>query len=285
MRISWDSKLATAATVLGVSLLSACSTTTPPTAVVAPTTVPSLSSSPAMPAATTTTTNPTTTVPTTPAGTGTVSPTTSPPPAEGCAPTSKRRPTGAVTGGTVTQINDVDGDGRPDTGWIGGSDLFGITTASGATFSTTVDLSSPVARSMLVADVDGHGTFVALASDQRTVGLLVVKNCSLVPAQNVQGDTYYFGLGISPRQGTGVGCSQVAGTPGRGLVGLKLIRDSAGKPQSVQRTQIIITGIQARNGATDTIPIDGPQDAAAADTATQITCGTLTMAKDGVHGA
>jgi len=186
----------------------------------------------------------------------------------------------AATGATVKQIIDVDGDGRPDTGWIGGSRLFGITTASGATFSTVVKSASPNPPAMLVANIEG--TIVALASDQRAAALLLVKNCTLVPAQNAQGSTYYFDLGAGV-SGTGVGCSQVAGTQGRSLVGLKLIRDSSGNPQSVERTQIIIDGTQARNGAYDTVPATGPQGAAAAASATQISCGDLTMAADGVH--
>jgi len=89
----------------------------------------------------------------------------------------------------------------------------------------------------------------------------------LVPAQNAQGSTYYFDLGAGVSgagvsgagvSGTGVGCSQVAGTQGRSLVGLKLIRDSSGNPQSVERTQIITDGTQARNGAHDTVSATGP---------------------------
>jgi len=82
---------------------------------------------------------------------------------------------------------------------------------------------------MLVANIDG--SIVALASDQRAAALLLVKNCALVPARNAQGSTYYFDLGAGV-SGTGVGCSQVAGTQGRSLVGLKLIRDSSGTTPS-----------------------------------------------------
>lgn len=277
LKLHWVCKPAVAAAVMGMAALSGCSTANPVPGAGPPTTTPPLtstnSSSPVTTAASSTAPTPTDGAPTGRA----------PSSSQGCAPTPNGRPTGEVTGASVKQIIDVDGDGRPDTGWIGGSGLFGITTASGATFSTVIKSPGPNPRSMLVADVDGQGTIVALASDQRGAALLLVKNCALVPAQNAQGSTYYFDLGYGV-SGTGVGCSQVAGTQGRGLVGLKLIRDNARNPQSVERTQIIIDGTQARNGAHDTVSATGPQGAAAAASATQISCGDLTMATDGVHG-
>jgi len=269
-------KPVSAATLLSMAVLSGCSTNNPaPAAGPPPSTVPLTSSSSSSPVLT-----PTASPSSTPTATGGAPTSTAPSAGRGCAPTPNGRPTGAATGATVKQIIDVDDDGRPDTGWIGGSGLFGITTASGATFSTVVKSASPNPPAMLVANIDG--SIVALASDQRAAALLLVKNCALVPARNAQGSTYYFDLGAGV-SGTGVGCSQVAGTQGRSLVGLKLIRDSSGNPQSVERTQIIIDGTQARNGTHDTVPATGPQGAAAAASATQISCGDLTMAADGVH--
>lgn len=268
-----------AAALLCIGVLTGCSTNNATPAVSPPaSTLPPTSSS-APTSSNASTPSPTATPAGTPTATGGMS-TTAPSPSQGCAPTPNGRPTGAATGPTVKQIIDVDGDGRPDIGWIGGSGLFGITTASGATFSTVVKSASPNPRSMLVANVDG--TIVALASDGRGAALLLVKNCALVSAQNAQASTYYFDLGAGVG-GTGVGCSQVAGTQGRTLVGLKLIRDSSGNPQSVERTQIIIDGVQARNGAHDTVSASGTQGAAAAASATQISCGDLTMAANGVH--
>lgn len=266
-----------AAALLGMAVLGGCSTNNPaPAAGPLPSTVPlTSSSSPSLTPTASPSSTPTAASSSTPDATD-----GAPSPTQGCAPTPNGRPTGAATGATVKQIIDVDGDGRPDTGWIGGSGLFGVTTASGATFSTVIKSPSPNPPSMLVANIDG--TIVALASDQRAAALLLVKNCALVPAQNAQGSTYYFDLGAGV-SGTGVGCSQVAGTQGRSLVGLRLIRDSGGNPLSVERTQIIIDGTQARNGAHDTVSATGPQGAAAAASATQISCGDLTMAADGVH--
>ena len=110
----------------------------------------------------------------------------------------------AVPAGTRTrQTVDVDGDGRPDTAFIGlapdstGGVPFGVRTASGAVLASTIRSASPVARSVLFADVTGHGEVIALASDNRQVQLWAVSDCQLIPAQNVQGQQYTFDLGFT----------------------------------------------------------------------------------------
>jgi len=180
---------------------------------------------------------------------------------------------------------DGDGDGKPDTAWIqqnsNGKSLLGITTASGATFGVPYSSASPIPPSMLVAPVDNRGTVAAITSNGRAASLFVVHNCSLVPATNPQGRQYTFDLGVSGN-GTGVGCSQVTGTTSRNLVGLKLTKDAAGKPMSVRRTVVMIDGTSATNGPSDTVDISGEPDGSAATTATQITCGDLTVNANGV---
>jgi len=256
--------------LLGGVLLAACSSgesaTPPPVTSIASSssTQPPASSPPSSTTAPSTTTVPTTTAPPAPA-----------PPAKGCAAAGSGVPAGA----TSKPIIDVDGDGRPDSGWINGSATFGITTASGATFSIPMELAGGGPRMVLVEDTDGKGTIAALASDGRTVELLLVKNCGLFPAKNAQGGNYEFDLGFRGT-GTGVGCSQVAGTSGRSLVGLNVQLDGAGQPQDVRRTQIVLDGTSARNGATDTIPAAG--NPAAVQSGNQISCGDLTMNRDGV---
>jgi len=199
-----------------------------------------------------------------------------PAPASGCTPTG----TGVPTGASSKQVIDVDGDGRPDTGWLSSDgNTFGITTASGATMSVPIELAGGGPRKVLVEDTDGHGTIAALASDGRTVELLVVTNCGLFPATNAQGAHYEFDLGVRGT-GTGVGCAQITGTPGRSLVGLNVHLNAAGQPDSVHRTQIIPTGTTARNGATDTIPTTN--NPSAAQTANTISCGNLTMTHDAI---
>jgi len=197
-------------------------------------------------------------------------------PLSGCAPTG----TGVPAGATSKQIVDVDGDGRPDTGWLSdGGTTFGITTASGATFSVPIELAGGGPRTVLVADTDGHGTIAALASDGRTVELLLVHDCGLSPATNAQGAHYEFDLGFRGT-GTGVGCSQITGTPTRSLVGLNVHLNAAGLPDSIHRTQIILGATTARNGITDTIPTEG--NPAATQSGGTISCGDLTLNRDGI---
>jgi hypothetical protein len=148
---------------------------------------------------------------------------------------------------------------------------FGIRTASGGVFSATINSASPVARSVMFADVTGHGEVIALASDGRQVLLYAVSNCEIVPEKNVQGQQYAFDLGFTG-YGTGVGC--VNGH----LVGLKYVKSSNGEG-TIQRTIVTLNGPNARNGATDSVPAT---DANLIDEAQSVSCGDQTLAADGV---
>ena len=259
-------RTAIAATLLAGLLLTACATN--PT-----TTARSLPTPPAAPPATVAPAAPTAAGGITTATVAPAAPTATP--LSGCAPTG----TGVPAGATSKQVIDVDGDGRPDTGWLSGGTTFGITTASGATFSIPIELAGGGPRTVLVANTDGHGTIAALASDGRTVELLLVHNCGLFPATNAQGAHYEFDLGLRGT-GTGVGCSQITGTPTRSLVGLNVHLNAAGLPDSIHRTQIILGATTARNGATDTIPAQG--NPAATQSGSTISCGDLTLNRDGI---
>lgn len=193
--------------------------------------------------------------------------------ATGCAPDGTGVPAGAASAPTL----DVDGDGRADTAWLQGTTatpvVVGITTASGATFGADYSSASPVSRTMLVADVDGAGTIEAVVSDGRTASLYSVTGCEVVPTRNAQGAQYTFDL--TGTRGTGVGCSQVAGTSSSGLVGLQLDRDADGRPVSVTRTAIEIDGTTATNGPSDTVDVSADPTGPAATSATRVSCGDL----------
>lgn len=205
------------------------------------------------------------------------------PSAAGCTPDGTGVPAGVVHNQTV----DVDGDGKPDTEWMqpeaGGRFLLGITTASGSTFGAYFASASPVARSMFVADATGHGQIVVLASDGRQVALFRIANCRMSPVLNIHGKQYTFDLGFTG-YGTGVGCSQIAGTSGRELVGLKLNTDSHGTPVSVDRTAVEIHNTTATNGRSDSINVNGrsKSDPAVA-TASEVTCGARTLHNNGLQ--
>ncbi|MCU1616555.1 MAG: uncharacterized protein JWO98_4095 [Frankiales bacterium] len=197
----------------------------------------------------------------------------------GCPSVGRALPPGVRSAPTI----DVDGDGRPDTQWIAtgpaadGGVSFGIRTASGAVFSATIRSASPVARSVMFADVTGHGEVIALASDGRQVLLYAVSDCQLIPEENQQGQQYAFDLGFTG-YGTGVGCVDANGDGARDLVGLKLIPEPQGAG-SIQRTIVVLNGAQARNGASDAVPVTR---ASLADEARSVSCGDLTLTANGV---
>ena len=170
----------------------------------------------------------------------------------------------------------MDGDGRADTEWIAsspaadGSVLFGVTTAGGGTATAGISSASPVARSVLVADVTGAGEFIALASDGRQVLLYALSDCTIVPVHDPQGDQYAFDLGFTGL-GTGVGCVDVDGDGVHDLAGLQADTDGGG----YTATQVVLDGPAARNGASTHVAATGDEGHA-------ITCGDLTMTDDGV---
>jgi len=197
----------------------------------------------------------------------------------GCPSVGRALPAGAQSKQTI----DVDGDGRPDTEWIAdrpdssGGVPFGVRTASGAVFSATIQSASPVARSVMFADVTGHGEVIALASDGRQVLLYAVSECQIIPEKNLQGKQYAFDLGFTGF-GTGVGCVDADSDGTTDLVGLKLTTEANG-PGTITRTIVRLTGPNARNGASDTVPVTR---ASMADEARSITCGDVSMTEDGV---
>jgi hypothetical protein len=196
----------------------------------------------------------------------------------GCPSVGRAIPAGATSKPTV----DVDGDGRRDTAFITGPDstgavTYGVRTASGGVFSAPFTSASPQPRSVLFADVTGHGEVIALVSDGRQVDLLAVSACQLVPEKNAQGQQYAFSLGFTG-YGTGVGCVDANRDGVTDLVGLKFVPEPQGAG-TIQRTIVVLTGPQARNGATDTVPVTR---ASMADEAHAVTCGDLSMAADGV---
>ena len=197
----------------------------------------------------------------------------------GCTAKDATQPSGAATKPTL----DVDGDGKPDTVWIAtqpdadGGVPFGITTAAGGTFGTTIRSASPVARSVLVADVTGKGELIALASDNRQVLLYGISSCSFVPELNAQGQQYAFDLGFTGF-GTGVGCVDADGDGTTDLVGLKYEPETNGVG-TISRTIVELDGPQARNGATDTVTVTRASEA---DEAQSVGCGDVTLTDDGV---
>jgi hypothetical protein len=129
----------------------------------------------------------------------------------------------------------------------------------------------------MFADVTGKGEIIALASDGRQVLLYAVSSCQLIPEKNAQGQQYAFDLGFTG-YGTGVGCVDANGDGTTDLVGLKYVPENQGTG-TIKRTIVTLKGPNARNGATDTVPVTR---ASLADEAQMVGCGDLTLAANGV---
>jgi hypothetical protein len=202
---------------------------------------------------------------------------------EGCAAAGDGVPEGAGTAESV----DVDGDGQADTVWmtgmVGGAERsFGITTASGATFSSPFSSASPIAASVMAFTPHGDGELPAYAivSDGRGAYLYLIDDCAITPVQNVDGEQYTFDLQNLRGNGTGVGCVDLDEDGTRDLVGLLGV-PSEGGSTVITRTIIELDGDQATNGESD-----GPttsHDEAANESAMTISCGDLTIADNGAH--
>ncbi|MFF2452492.1 hypothetical protein [Isoptericola sp. NPDC058082] len=199
--------------------------------------------------------------------------------AAGCAETDEGTPEGADTHETV----DVDGDGEADTAWLtGGADRrFGITTASGATFSVAVDSASPQRASAVVNVVAaGDDTApIALVDTGREVLLFSAADCDLAATQNLAGAPYTFDKGFTG-QGTGVGCTEVDGA--LHLAGLNATSADGGS-FTVERTFVELDdgALAASNGEASTVAEGAGPDDPVVVTAQGTSCGELAVGEDG----
>lgn len=201
----------------------------------------------------------------------------------GCPATAAGTPAGAATAPAI----DVDGDGRDDTAWLSGvagdgERTFGITTASGATFSTPFSSASPIAATALAFEPDGELPAYALISDGRIGSLWLVADCAISQVTNPQGEQYTFDLGGFTGFGTGVGCIDANGDGTRDLVGL-LAESTDPSTTHITRTIIELDGARASNGPSDELTARSPQDDAEIESARSVSCGNLTLDGNGVH--
>ena len=196
--------------------------------------------------------------------------------AAGCAPNDATIPAGA----DVVTVIDVDGDGRPDQAWLSGGAgrAFGITTASGATFSTPIESASPVAASAIVNRVQSDGIPIALVDLSREALVYSLAGCAVTPVANAQGQPYTFDRGFAGA-GTGVGCTTDAGS--LRLAGLDAVVDDAGT-YTVTRTFVDLDadGRHATNAAPEEVALGAGADEPVVTTAQEVTCGDLVAGTD-----
>ncbi|MCG2798772.1 MAG: hypothetical protein L6367_09560 [Cellulomonas sp.] len=187
---------------------------------------------------------------------------------------------GTPSGANVHQVIDVDGDGLADQAWItGGSDrTFGITTASGATFSTAITSASPVPASAVVGLVQGDQP-IALVDVGREALLFSLDGCQVTAPADAQGTAYTFDRGLAG-EGTGVGCSEDGST--LRLAGLNAVQATDGT-YTVTRTYVDLSsdGRTATNGAKSTVATNAAATEAVVTTAQEVSCGDAVAGVDG----
>jgi hypothetical protein len=208
-----------------------------------------------------------------PAGSSSSTSASAPPVSSACPAT----PGGDVPSGMASRVmGDVDGDGRPDTLYVGvGADglrRFGVVTATGARSEWTIPNASPVDPSIYgVADADQDGRAEVFVNPGRVVYLLTYASCTLQPYLNKDGQPYAFSIGFGAI-GTGVGCIDADGDGRRDLVGLDQTDAGTGKV-AWTRTIVTLHGTQARNGAKSSGTYTSPADDHAIALLNQVTCG------------
>jgi hypothetical protein len=185
-------------------------------------------------------------------------------------------------------VGDLDWDGRPDTLWVGQfrdgngrtERVVGVTTASGDNSDMQVTSASPIPLAALAIDAQQDGQHQIIVSDGRSAHLYVFADCRLQTVADNQGAPFLFDLQNLRDHGTGIGCSDL-GPPsaGRHLVGLQALNDGQ---WTVRRTEIDLNGTLATIGQSDTVAAASAQDPAVTSAQT-ISCGDLTIAKDGVQ--
>jgi hypothetical protein len=205
--------------------------------------------------------------------------------ATGCAPGGAPPPAGA----SQRKVTDLDWDGQPDTLWLGQfrdasgrtDRIAGVTTASGANSGVQIISASPIPLSAMAIDAQQDGQHQIIVSDGRSAYLYVFADCRLQAAADNQGAPFLFDLQDLRGNGTGIGCSNIGPpAPGRHLVGLRAANQDG--QWTVRRTEINLNGTLATIGASDTVPATSAQDPAVVSAQT-ISCGDLTISKDGVQ--
>jgi len=204
--------------------------------------------------------------------------------AGGCAPTGASPPADV----SQRKVSDLDWDGRPDTLWVGQvrdadghiDRVVGVTTASGDNAQVEVASASPIPLAALAIDAQQDGQHQIIVSDGRSAQLYVFANCRIQTVADNQGAPFLFDLQNLRDHGTGVGCGDVGpSSPGRHLVGLQALNEGL---WTVRRTEIDLNGTLATIGPSDTVTAASAQDPAVTSAQT-ISCGDLTLAKDGVQ--
>ncbi len=162
--------------------------------------------------------------------------------------------------------------------WASGNGLVGVTTGEG-TGTIRVPNASPMPLQAMVVDAQLDGRKQLLVSTGRGVHLYSLLGCRILDVYNGQGQPFVFDLENLRGNGTGVGCEDLG--DGRHLVALQAFPDGDGV--SVRRTEININGSQETTGMSDAATFGLSDTVPGNASASTISCGDQTMAKDGVQ--
>ncbi|PXA72761.1 hypothetical protein [Cryobacterium arcticum] len=165
----------------------------------------------------------------------------------GCPETDATMPDDADS----AEIADIDGDGKNDTEWYSEATVpftYGITTASGGTYTLEDDLAGPNTHSGWTAALH-NGVVVTVLDDGRGATLHAFVDCAFVTPIGVDGKAYTFDMQNLHDNGTGVGCLEVDG--GLELNGLQ-VTENRDDSYSLLATGITVSddGSSAVNGYT-----------------------------------
>jgi hypothetical protein len=172
---------------------------------------------------------------------------------------------------------DVDGHGRPDTEWISDNPSleFGVTTASGATFSYPLSTASPASREGFIAQLNDH-RIVSLVDDNRAAYVHFFVNCAWVETENFQGAQYVLDFNDFAGTGSGVGCSLGYVVPYQATL--------SGGTYTVTKTPLNLNtdGSKASAGTASTVVSGVTASDSRVKVAQEISCEALTVANGGV---
>jgi hypothetical protein len=187
------------------------------------------------------------------------------------------RPGGPPPGAASKDVSDVYRE--PATLWLT-NQIVGITIAEGYG-EGAIHSPSPLQRRALLIDAQRNGNHQIIVDTGREALLYAVSGCTITPVVDKQGASFRFDIGHRMGEGDGIGCSDLG--DGRHLVGLLQLRDQQDKPLwTVRRTEIDLNDSTATFGRSDTVAATSDQDPAWT-TAGNISCGDLTIARDGVQ--
>jgi hypothetical protein len=168
--------------------------------------------------------------------------------------------------------------GAPATLWISDTKV-GLTTPQGYS-EADIQSPSPLQRSALMVDAQQDGNHQVIVDTGREAILFTVSGCTIAPAVDERGLSFRFDIGHRRAVGDGIGCSDLG--DGRHLVQLLQLRDDQDNPLIiVRRTEIDLNGPLATIGRSDTVTATSEQDPAWTSAA-DISCGDLTMERDGI---